>query len=185
MHVLLERLLLPLLWLLLLLELTSAQSHVGCDASCPPIGYENDSSHLCPGASVDDFAANRQHEICHPEVLSTAKLSMSQFKQRGHVTVIANYYTGCEAGRRESGVFAGIAQRVHDGTNGRVNFITALKGGGNCAQWADIYQSDALTMGLNNGVKPSTQPLTVSDPLYDLRDYFFTSPYPPSIVCHS
>lgn len=43
---------------------------------------------------------------------------------------------------------------------------------------AEIYQSDALSMGLNNGVKPSTMPLTVSDGSYDLRDHFFTPPYP-------
>lgn len=47
-----------------------------------------------------------------------------------------------------------------------------------------IYQSDALSMGLNNGVKPSTMPLTVSDGSYDLRDHFFTPPYPhPSCEC--
>jgi hypothetical protein len=80
-------------------------------------------------------------------------------------------------------VFAGIAQRIYDETNGKVNFVTSLKGGGNCAEWAGIYQSDALTMGLNNGVKPTTQPLTVSDSQYDLRDSFFTSPYPhPSYI---
>eukprot|EP00986_Skeletonema_menzelii_P002371 scaffold647_cov150-Skeletonema_menzelii.AAC.18 len=163
--------------------LTSGQNSVGCSAACPPIGYENDSSHLCPGSPVEELAASRLHDICHPTVLSNAKLSFSRFKQPGHVTVIANYYTGCEAGRRESGVFAGIAQRIHDETSGKVNFVTSLKGGGNCAQWAGIYQSDALTMGLNNGVKPSTQPLTVSDTQYDLRDSFFTSPYPhPSYI---
>lgn len=80
-------------------------------------------------------------------------------------------------------MFAGIAQRIYDETNGKVNFVTSLKGGGNCAEWAGIYQSDALTMGLNNGVKPTTQPLTVSDSQYDLRDSFFTSPYPhPSYI---
>jgi len=173
--------LLPLLWLLP--TLTSAQNNVGCSAACPPIGYENDSSHLCPGSPVEESAATRLHDICHPAVLSNAKLSFSRFKQPGHVTVIANYYTGCAAGRRESGVFAGIAQRIHDETLGKVNFVTSLKGGGNCAQWAGIYQSDALSMGLNNGKKPTTQPLTVSDTQYDLRDSFFTSPYPhPSYI---
>ena len=137
-----------------------AQTHVGCDANCPPIGYEYDSSHLCPGASVDSSTASKSYDICHP--VNIGKVSLSSFKKAGHVTVIANYYTGCEAGRRESGVFAGLAQRIHDETNGQVNFITSLKGGGDCSSWAGIYQSDALSMGLNNGVKPSTMPLTVS-----------------------
>ena len=59
-------------------------------------------------------------------------------------------------------MFAGLAQRIHDETNGFVNFVTSLKGGGDCTSWAGIYQSDALSMGLNGGVKPSTMPLTVS-----------------------
>ena len=174
---------LPLLLCWLLPALTSSQNTVGCSAACPPIGFENDSSHLCPEDSVDESAANRLHSICHPQQLSSAKLSFARFKQPGHVTVIANYYTGCEAGRRESGVYAGIAQRIHDETNGKVNFVTSLKGGGDCGFWASLYQSDALTMGLNNGVKPSSMPITVSDQQYDLRDVFFTSPYPhPSYI---
>lgn len=52
------------------------------------------------------------------------------------MTVVANYYTGCEAGRRESGVFAGLAQRIHDETGGKVIFVTSLKGGGSCVEWA-------------------------------------------------
>lgn len=160
-----------------------AQTHVGCDASCPPIGYESDSSHLCPGDVVDVSLSSRQHDICHPTTTTTNnnsnnKLSFDTFKTQGHITVIANYYTGCEAGRRESGVYAGIAQRIHDDTSGKVNFVTTLKGGGSCSQWAGIYQSDALSMGLNGGVKPSTMPLTVSDESLDLRDRFFTPPYP-------
>ena len=42
----------------------------------------------------------------------------------------------------------------------------------------EIYQEDALSMGINNGVKPSNMPLTLSDSSYDLRDHFFTPPYP-------
>jgi len=174
-----------ILSLLLTLRSSSAQTAVGCDASCPPIGYEFDSSHLCPGDSVDESTSSRLHDICHPLDFKTGndKLSFDSFKKRGHVTVIANYYTGCEAGRRESGVFAGIAQRVHDATDGRINFVTSLKGGGNCVDWAEVYQGDALSMGLNGGVRPSTMPLTVEDSSLDLRDRFFTPPYPhPSYI---
>mmetsp|Transcript_20971 Transcript_20971/g.45468 ORF Transcript_20971/g.45468 Transcript_20971/m.45468 type:complete len:1024 (-) Transcript_20971:39-3110(-) len=167
-------------------QIASAQTTVGCDPSCPPIGYESDSSHLCPGDIVDTTVASRLHDICHPTTNNNNdddKLSFDSFKKKGHVTVIANYYTGCEAGRRESGVFAGIAQRIHDRTSGRVNFVSSLKGGGDCSQWAGIYQSDALSLGLNGGVKPSTMPLTVSDGSLDLRDHFFTPPYPhPSYI---
>eukprot|EP00579_Thalassiosira_antarctica_P010657 CAMPEP_0201910854 /NCGR_PEP_ID=MMETSP0903-20130614/2060_1 /ASSEMBLY_ACC=CAM_ASM_000552 /TAXON_ID=420261 /ORGANISM="Thalassiosira antarctica, Strain CCMP982" /LENGTH=1038 /DNA_ID=CAMNT_0048445531 /DNA_START=117 /DNA_END=3233 /DNA_ORIENTATION=- len=173
---------------ILLPQSTSAQTNVGCDPSCPPLGYESDSSHLCPGSTVDVSAASRLHDICHPlnsglAAVSNNKLSFDAFKKKGHVTVIANYYTGCEAGRRESGVYAGIAQRIHDDTNGLVNFVSSLKGGGSCSMWAGTYQSDALSMGLNDGVKPSTMPLTVSDESYDLRDHFFTPPFPhPSYI---
>ncbi|KAL7541023.1 hypothetical protein ACHAXR_010569 [Thalassiosira sp. AJA248-18] len=146
-------------------SLASAQTNVGCDATCPPLGYESDSSHLCPGNTVDASAASRLHDICHPTTTNNNnynKLSFNSFKKRGHVTVIANYYSGCIAGRRESGVYAGIAQRIHDDTSGRVNFVTSLKGGADCSYWADMYQGDALSMGLNGGVKPSTMPLTGS-----------------------
>jgi hypothetical protein len=129
---------------LLSLPTISAQNHVGCDPTCPPIGYESDSSHLCPNSTVSSLTASRLHEICHPTTTTTTtallfannKLSFDAFRKRGYVTVVANYYTGCEAGRRESGVFAGIAQRIHDETGGMVNFVSSLKGGGSCEQWA-------------------------------------------------
>jgi len=141
---------------LLLLSTTNAQTNVGCSSTCPPLGYESDSSHLCIGNTVDSTTSSRLHDVCHPLPLPNSlpsnslngninnKLSLDQFKLPNHVTIIANYYTGCEAGRRESGVYAGIAQRIHDNTNGRINFVTSLKGGGNCETWASIYQQDAL-----------------------------------------
>ena len=109
-----------------LLANASAQTTVGCDASCPPAGYESDSSHLCPGSSVNAFQSSRNHAVCHP--VAGTSFSFDSFRLSGRVTVLANYYTGCEAGRRESGVFAGIAQRIHDETGGRVNFVSSLKG---------------------------------------------------------
>jgi len=141
---------------LLLLSTTNAQTNVGCSSTCPPLGYESDSSHLCIGNTVDSTTSSRLHDVCHPLPTSLSnsltsnlssnnnKLSLDQFKLPNHVTIIANYYTGCEAGRRESGVYAGIAQRIHDNSNGRINFVTSLKGGGNCETWASIYQQDAL-----------------------------------------
>ena len=151
---------------LLLLSTANAQTNVGCSSTCPPLGYESDSSHLCVGNTVDSTTSSRLHDICHPLLPSSLpstttlnslsstvggnnKLSLDQFKLPNHVTIIANYYTGCEAGRRESGVYAGIAQRIHDASKdnkgkGRINFVTSLKGGGNCERWASIYQQDAL-----------------------------------------
>ena len=151
---------------LLLLSTANAQTNVGCSSTCPPLGYESDSSHLCIGNTVDVTTSSRLHDVCHPlpsslpnSLSSTTlgglsgsinnKLSLDQFKLPNHVTIIANYYTGCEAGRRESGVYAGIAQRIHDASKdeegkGRINFVTSLKGGGNCERWASIYQQDAL-----------------------------------------
>lgn len=120
----------------------SAQTTVGCDATCPPLGFEWDTSHLCPGSIVDSLTATRKHKICHPNqslIFPQNELSFDEFRKPGYVTVVANYYTGCEAGRRESGVFAGIAQRIHDETGGRVNFVSSLKGGGNCVDWAGEY----------------------------------------------
>ena len=159
----------------------SAQTAAGCSATCPPVGYESDSSHLCPGDVLDDASARRGHAICHPTATSNNKKAIdldSSFKRPGHVTVIANYYTGCEAGRRESGVYAGMAQAIHDDTSGKVNFISSLKGGGDCGMWASMYQDDAMILGLNGGIRPGTMPLAVEDRSLELRDRFFTPPCP-------
>lgn len=165
-------------------DVAQAQSNAaaGCDASCPPKGYES-FSHLCPGAIVDSISSSRSHDICHPTTAtnnnsSTSRntLTLDTFRQPGYVTVLANYYTGCEAGRRESGAFAGLAQRLHDSSAGRINFVVSLKGGGNCATWAQIYREDAT--GLGYEVTPTTMPLTISDDSNDIRDVFFTPPFP-------
>jgi hypothetical protein len=172
------------------LDVAYAQSNAaaGCDASCPPKGYES-FSHLCPGDSiVDMISSSRSHTVCHPTPTNNSSsgssntVTLHDFHYPGYVTVLANYYTGCEAGRRESGVFAGLAQRLHNSSNGKINFIVSLKGGGNCATWAQIYREDAS--GLGYTVSPTdTMPLTISDDSNDIRDVFFTPPYPhPSYV---
>lgn len=169
-------------------DLAQAQSNAaaGCDASCPPKGYES-FSHLCPGTIVDSISSSRSHVVCHPTATTTAAnnndssspsntVTLDTFRRPGYVTVLANYYTGCEAGRRESGVFAGLAQRLHDSSAGKINFVVSLKGGGNCATWAQIYREDAT--GLGYTVTPTTMPLTISDDSNDIRDVFFTPPFP-------
>jgi len=68
-----------------------------------------------------------------------------------YITVIANHYTGCNAGRREASVFQDVAIRIHDGRDTpNVNFMV----GGDCGRW------------------------TVNDESYVLRDEFFTAPFP-------
>lgn len=172
-------------------DVAHAQSNAaaGCDASCPPKGYES-FSHICPGTIVDSISSSRSHVVCHPTATTTAAtaannnessspsntVTLDTFRQPGYVTVLANYYTGCEAGRRESGVFAGLAQRLHDSSAGKINFVVSLKGGGNCATWAQIYREDAT--GLGYTVTPTTMPLTISDDSNDIRDVFFTPPFP-------
>mmetsp|Transcript_19161 Transcript_19161/g.39660 ORF Transcript_19161/g.39660 Transcript_19161/m.39660 type:complete len:649 (+) Transcript_19161:206-2152(+) len=155
---------------------TDGQTHVGCDATCPPIGYEYDTSHLCPGFTVDDISASKTYDVCYPQNYGT--VSLSSFRKKGHVTVLSNVYTGCEAGRREAGVFAGLAQRIHEETGGNVVFVSSLKGGGDCSAWAEIYENDAVKMGFSIGESAWTMPLTVSDNSFELRDHFFTPPYP-------
>ena len=180
----------PLLPLLLLLPLETivprahAQSNAaaGCDASCPPVGYES-FTHLCPGEAVESIYSSKSHDLCHPPSTTSSSSSnnnsntlvLDSFRRPGYVTVLANYYTGCEAGRRESGVFAGLAQRHHDASGGSINFVVSLKGGGDCATWAGIYTEDAVAMGLTT---PANMPLTISDGNNDFRDAFFTPPYP-------
>ena len=170
-------------------DVARAQSNAaaGCDASCPPKGYES-FSHLCPGAIVDSISSSRSHVVCHPAATAAANdndgssspmsntVALDAFRRPGYVTVLANYYTGCEAGRRESGVFAGLAQRLRDSSAGRINFVVSLKGGGDCATWAQIYREDAI--GLGYTVTPTTMPLTISDDSNDIRDVFFTPPFP-------
>jgi hypothetical protein len=158
--------------------LAQSNAAAGCESTCPPKGYEN-FSHLCPGTVVDSTSSSRSHAICHPTPATASSnntVILNNFRQPGYVTVIANYYTGCEAGRRESGVFAGLAQRHYDSSSGKINFVVSLKGGGNCASWAQIYRQDAIGLGYN--VTPSTMPLTISDNSNNVRDVFFTPPFP-------
>ena len=89
-----------------------------------------------------------------------------------YITVIANHYTGCNAGRREASVFQDVATRIHNGRDTpNVNFITALHGGGDCGRWASTFAADGRDNAANT-------PWTVNDESYVLRDEFFTAPFP-------
>lgn len=88
------------------------------------------------------------------------------------ITVMANHYTGCNAGRREASVFQDTATSIYnDAATPNVNFITVLHGGGDCGIWASRFASDGERNRKN-------APWTVMDESYVLRDEFFTAPFP-------
>ena len=90
----------------------------GCSNRCPPNNYGVIVPALCEGDYIDDAsngeAVDLEHvyDVCSsaaPTTSTTENAKPLQFTWndlRGPsntVTVIANYYTGCNAGRRESG----------------------------------------------------------------------------------
>jgi hypothetical protein len=91
----------------------------GCTNVCPPINFGVVVPALCEGDIIDSgfdnnvkADVNRVYDVCYPtsndlEVENEEQnLSFKFDNLRGPsntVTVIANYYTGCNAGRRESG----------------------------------------------------------------------------------
>ena len=97
---------------LLQADLISAQ---GCSNQCPPINAgQGEVMALCEGDQIGTFAnVDKIYNICHPVSTSSGitSFALKDFIKPNHITVVANYYTGCNAGRRESGVFAHIAQR--------------------------------------------------------------------------
>jgi len=148
----------------------------GCSNRCPPLNYGTPVPALCEGDAIDTFANTvKEYDVCHGE--GSNKFSMSSL--RGKIVVLANFYTGCNAGRRESGVFAHVAQRIWEEKNNRdkIVFVQSVKGGGTCNQWADLYQRDAQRLYPNTGVVPDEMPWSVSDQNYELRDDFFTTPF--------
>lgn len=81
------------------------------------------------------------------------------------------------AGRRESGVFAHVAQKFYNRYGNRTTFITSLKGGATCERWAGTYQADAQELFPESAVAPREMPLTVLDEDYEMRDDWFTTPF--------
>ena len=150
----------------------------GCSNTCPPINYGEEVNALCEGDIIDSFAdVTNLYPICHPSTFKGQEFKLSDFRVEGKVTVIANYYSGCNAGRRESGVFAHVAQRFYNQYGSRVTFIQSVKGGGTCEQWAEIYQEDAINLYPDSDVLPNEMPITIQDENYLLRDDLFTTPF--------
>ncbi|CAJ1936627.1 unnamed protein product [Cylindrotheca closterium] len=159
----------------LLLSLAGVNGQ-GCSNTCPPINYGTPVPALCEGDMADTFAnTEKVYDVCHGSG-QTRSFSIDSLK--GKIAVFANFYTGCNAGRRESGVFAHVAQRYFE-THGedKIVFIQSVKGGGTCAQWASIFQSDAVSLYPGSGIVPREMPLSVNDVNYEIRDDLFTTPF--------
>ncbi|CAB9511004.1 expressed unknown protein [Seminavis robusta] len=172
----------PLAAVVLLQVLGFANSQGGCGETCPPLNYGTPVPSLCEGDLAENYTnIDRVYETCHPTVGDT--FMFRDFMGAGRVTVVSNFYIGCNAGRRETGVFTHVAQRYYQQYGDRTNFVTSLKGGTNCERWAGIWQLDAITLFPDSGIVPREVPLTVLDQDSALRDDFFTAPFPhPSYV---
>ena len=103
--------------ILLLLLLSGSVLGQGCTNVCPPINFGVVVPALCEGDIIDgdggisDYNVkadvSRVYDVCYPTAEGGEQNLSFKFNDfRGPsntVTVIANYYTGCNAGRRESG----------------------------------------------------------------------------------
>jgi hypothetical protein len=163
---------------LVLLQQAKAQ---GCSNQCPPINAgQGEVMALCEGDQIGTFAnVDKIYNICRPTSTSSGitSFALKEFIKPNHITVVANYYTGCNAGRRESGVFAHIAQRFYNMHGSRITFIQSVKGGGTCEQWASIYENDATDLYPDSNIVPKDMPLSVDDIYSELRDDLFTTPF--------
>ena len=102
------------LWLILFesqIYVSGQGASDGCSNTCPPINFGTEVPALCVGDTIDAFVGsniNKVYDVCYPKTLSgdgiMPSFRLSDFRMSSkHVIVIANYYTGCNAGRRESG----------------------------------------------------------------------------------
>lgn len=73
-----------------------------------------------------------------------------------------------------------MAQKYFDRYGNRTTFITSLKGGTTCQQWAGLYQQDALDLFPNSNVVPQEMPWTVLDEEYEIRDDLYV---PINLLC--
>ena len=164
--------------LLILLHLLPLPvSSQGCSSNCPPLtdqGVEVPS--LCVDDEIPPSVSSSSYDVCHPNLDSTpSSFTLNDFRgSPGRVTVISNFYVGSNAGQRESGVYAHVAQRYYDEYGpDRVAFISSLKGGSTCGQWINIHQTDAESLFPGSQVRPKEMPLSVS---FYLILFFFPPP---------
>ena len=151
---------------------------------CPPLNFGKEVAAVCEGDTLAPFVNTAmEYTICHPSPTSSSSLpstnsfKFEDFEAPRKITIVANYYTGCNAGRRESGVFAHVAQTYYERYPNDVTFIQSIKGGGSCTQWSDIYQSDAQELYPDSNIIPKDMPWSVNDENYAIRDDLFTTPF--------
>lgn len=79
----------------------------GCSNTCPPLNAGREEPSVCEGDLASSFVTNldKTYDICYPLSQNQNSFRINDFLGLGKVTVIANYYTGCNAGRRESGKY--------------------------------------------------------------------------------
>lgn len=77
-----------------LLRLYEASAQSGCTNQCPPINFGTPVPSLCENDLAEDFAdIDREYESCHPSAGDTFRFR--DFTGEGKVTVISNFYIGC------------------------------------------------------------------------------------------
>lgn len=82
-------------FLLQLVRLSQVEAQ-GCAETCPPINFGTPVPSLCEGDMATDFAnIDREYETCHP--VEGASFKLRDFMGPGRVTVISNFYIGCNA----------------------------------------------------------------------------------------
>ncbi|GMI03922.1 hypothetical protein TrLO_g6693 [Triparma laevis f. longispina] len=164
----------PFIALLLLLpNNTSAQ----CSATCPPLESGVPVASLCQGDVFSSSQSSTSYSTCYPST-GPASINFADLATSYDFIVVANYFVGCNAGRRESGVYAYSSQKLHD-LHPNVVFVSTVKGGG-CTSWSKTYKDFAES---TFDYTVTSMPITVSDNDYSLRDSLFTSPFPhPSYV---
>ena len=86
----------------------------GCSNRCPPNNYGTIVPALCAGDAIEEATSSggaavgvdvhHVYDVCYPNTAEPHQFTWNDFRGPSNtVTVIANYYTGCNAGRRESG----------------------------------------------------------------------------------
>lgn len=165
-----------LLSALLFATLWRSTNSQGCTNTCPPLNYGIPVPSLCEGDDAGSFAnLDRRYTPCGDA--DADSFSFRDLQSSGRIIVLANFYVGCNAGRRESGVYAHVAQRYYEAFPNDVTFLTSLKGGATCQQWADIYQRDAVDLYPTSSIVPKEMPIAIHDEEYEIRDDFFTTPF--------
>jgi hypothetical protein len=148
---------------LLLLRVDEGRAQA-CSAACPA---SNEAEEMCVGDVLSDEDQTRTFPVCFPNVQNTDSTPESiTLHTPGKITVVANVFTGCNAGRRESFQYAQTATSLSEEYENTI-FLASLKGG-SCGSWGETFYGSS-----------SNFPWTTSDDNYYIRDLLFTNyPHP-------